>query len=544
MNSLAIPATSSRKGVILASAVFAALLIGAGVFKYVNNAPETTSVAAGSVYEPAAMRDLDVKIVKDGELQAVDNIDIYCQVEGQTTILSLVKEGASVKKGDVLMTLDSSAIKQKIEDTTLDFEKAQADLTTAREMLEIQKSQNAANVDASQVTLTLAKLDLRRYVEGDYPEKLQSARDTADMADISLKNATEKQQQTLDLLNKGFVTQADMESARVDVTKAKIASDQAHKDLENLEKYANESDLTTKKSAVLQAEQALVRVQRENTANLAQKEADLHAKEQTVAIQKRRLDKYNDQLAACTIAAPADGLVVYASSQDRNSQAPFTEGSQVRERQLMLRLPDTSGMKAVIRVPEAQISKLKEGERASIKIVGHTKAVGGTVAKISVLADNSQRWWNPDLKEYPVDITLDETPTDVKPGQSVLADVYVTRLNQVLSVPLTSLYASGTETYVFMRGDPSPMPKKVKIGAVNETHAEIVDGLTPGDEVLILQQGQGRQLLEAAGIKEQPTTRPSDLDRKDGGKKTGSGERGVIGAPVNSDKMKKIKVGA
>jgi hypothetical protein len=62
--------------------------------------------------------------------------------------------------------------------------------------------------------------------------------------------------------------------------------------------------------------------------------------------------------------------------------------------------------------------------------------------------------------------------------------------------------------------------------------------------VLILQQGQGRQLLETAGIKEQPTTRPSDLDRKDGGKKTGSGERGVIGAPVNSDKMKKVKVGA
>ncbi len=430
------------------------------------------------------------------------------------------------------MTLDSSAIKQKIEDTTLDYEKAQADLTTAREMLEIQKSQNAANVDSAQVTLTLAKLDLRRYVEGDYPEKLQSGKDTADMADISLKNATEKEQQTLDLLNKGFVTQADMETARVEVTKAKIAADQAHKDLENLEKYANESDLTTKKSAVLQADQALVRVQRENAANLAQKEADLHSKEQTVAIQKRRLDHFNEQLADCTIAAPADGLVVYASSQDRNSQAPFTEGSMVRERQLMLRLPDTSSMKAVIRVPEAQIAKLKEGQRASVKVVGHTKAVGGTVAKISVLADNSQRWWNPDLKEYPVDITLDETPTDVKPGESVMADVYVTRLNQVLSVPLTSLYASGTDTYVFMRSDPSPLPKKVKIGAVNETHAEIVDGLTPGDEVLILQQGQGRQLLEAAGIHEQPTSRPSNLDPTQGGKKTGTGEHPIIGAPV------------
>ena len=83
-----------------------------------------------------------MKIAKDGELQAVTNIDITNTVEGQTTITSVVKEGSSVKKGDVLMTLDASAINQKIDDLSLQLQAAENDVTAAREMKEIQGSQN------------------------------------------------------------------------------------------------------------------------------------------------------------------------------------------------------------------------------------------------------------------------------------------------------------------------------------------------------------------------------------------------------------------
>src|SRR5215203_3067140 len=44
--------------------------------------------------------DLDIKVRKDGELQAVDNTDVLCQVEGRSTIVYLVKEGETVKKGE------------------------------------------------------------------------------------------------------------------------------------------------------------------------------------------------------------------------------------------------------------------------------------------------------------------------------------------------------------------------------------------------------------------------------------------------------------
>ena len=63
----------------------------------------------------------------------------------------------------------------------------------------------------------------------------------------------------------------------------------------------------------------------ENAANLEQKTADFQAKTAALDIQRRCMEHLKSQLAACTITAPADGLVVYASSADRNAQAPIQE---------------------------------------------------------------------------------------------------------------------------------------------------------------------------------------------------------------------------
>src|SRR5690348_15806081 len=52
----------------------------------------------GQYYNVIPM-DMDIRITKDGELAAINNIDIVCAVEGQTTITTIVDEGSYVKKG-------------------------------------------------------------------------------------------------------------------------------------------------------------------------------------------------------------------------------------------------------------------------------------------------------------------------------------------------------------------------------------------------------------------------------------------------------------
>jgi HlyD family secretion protein len=448
---------------------------------------------------------MDVKVAKDGELHAVSNIDIVSRVEGQNTIQQIVSEGTTVRKGEVLLTLDSAQIRQRIEDTTLNVQKAEADLTNSREMLEIQRSQNAANLEAAEVALMLAQLDLEQYVEGTYPQQLADAQTSLEMARVTLKNRQEDLEQTRSLHQRGFVTAADEKKAELDLTTATNNLRKAETTLTVLTRYTHQMTLASKRNAVAQAEQRLARVKRENASGLAQRQADVRAKEQALAVHRRRLAHLEEQLAACTIEAPADGLVVYASSGNRNAE-PIQEGTQVRERQLLLRLPDTTAMKAVVRIQESQVPRLEVGQRAVVRIVGVPEPIGATLRRVSVMADGGSRWWNPDLKEYPVDLVLDHTPSDLKPGVGVQAEIFIERLRNVIAVPLASIYAAGSEHYVFVRQGGQLRPQRIQVGSSNATHVQITSGLHPGQEVLLLESGQGRDLLEQAGIEVRSAT--------------------------------------
>src|SRR5439155_23395157 len=76
---------------------------------------------------------------------------------------------------------------------------------------------------------------------------------------------------------------------------------------------------------------------------------------------------------------------------------------------------------------------------------------------------------------------------------------------------------------------------------INETHAQVLSSLSAGQNVRVLEAGEGRDLLEAAGIKLQaPTTRSSDSDyvnpkRRGGGRGMSNGS-GAPPGPAATDR--------
>src|SRR5687767_9214321 len=443
------------------------------------------AVVAGQ-YHTAAIVPMEVTIAKDGELQAIKNVDIVNPIEGQSTIQFIVREGTFVKKGETLVIIDASEITQKLETATLDLQKAQSDVIAAKEAKEIQESTNVANLETANVELILARLDLQQYEEGTFPQLLDEAKRNLEMSKISVRQKEQDLAQSQALFSKGFVNAAEVKTAEINLLKEQNDLNKKQTDLTVLEKYTHEKDLTDKKNKVAQAEKKLVRVQRENASNLAQKVADLQAKEQSLTLRQRQYENLKKQVESTTIVAPSDGLVVYGSSGRSDwgrREQPIQAGATVRFQETLIRLPDTSSMKAVARIQEAQVTKLrvdpKNPMRAAVKIVGVPDPVRGSVTNISVMSDSSQRFWNPDSKEYPVDVTLDVTPPNLKPGVGAEVEIFVERIPNALTVPLASIYSAGRDSYVFLRGDP-PRPTKVTLGSINNTHARIVDGIKIG----------------------------------------------------------------
>ncbi|HMO24685.1 MAG TPA: HlyD family efflux transporter periplasmic adaptor subunit [Tepidisphaeraceae bacterium] len=529
------PSRAQSGRVKLISGVVALALVGGAAFvAYKQPWRGTKTVAVASSFFTVEPMDLEIVVKKDGELQAQRSTDILNQVEGTSTIVWIVREGAAVEKGQPLAILDSSQITQRIEDTALELQKAQNDVVNSRELREIQISNNAANLEAAEVALKLAELDLKQYVEGTYPQQSADAKTTLEMAKITLKNREEDLAQRRSLFSKGFVTAAEVKRYELEVTNAANALAKAETSLRVLSDYSHAMNLASKRNALAQAEQRLARTRRENKASMSQRDADVRAKEQSLSIIQRRMDRLREQEAACRIAAPEDGMVVYGTTGDRNAQNPIQEGAQVRERQTLLRLPDVSAMKAVVRLNESQVPRIREKMPATVRIVGMSESVDGIVDKISVLADSGSRWMNPDLKEYPVDVHLLKTPAGLKPGMGAQVEILVDSIKDALAVPMAALYTAGRDSFVFVRKGDKLEPVKVTTGRSTETHIQIVSGLQTGMQVKLLEAGEGRALLEAAGITPEPLPRgrPGGGGRPNGA--TPNGAAPVNGAPAES----------
>ncbi len=491
-------------GVLLGAMGLAILAVGAVVWRYAHSAETTASPTAFYTIVPM---DLDVIIRKDGELQATTNLDVVCPVEGLNTIRTIVNEGSAAKKGDIIAELDSSDMKKKLQSALLDVQKAESDYAAAKVNVDLQKSKNTADIEAANVELKLAQIDLKAYTEGTYPQTLNAAKQDAEMAKITVQDNQQLLQDAKALQGKGFVTQSEVRKAEVELLKAQGELDKKQTDLRVLSDYTHEKDLADKENKVSQAEKKVQPTVAENESNLAEKTSDMQGKEQQLVLYKQTLDHTQEQVVACTIKAPGDGVVIYGSTAqtDFYRDTPIQPGGKIAEQQLLIRLPDTATMKVVAKIPEALAMKLRQGNEmkkfpVSVKIVGVPDPVAATVTNVAVLPDNSNRWWDPDRKEYPVDLTLAKTPANLKPGLTARVEITLEHLSNVLAAPLGTIYSEDDDTWVFVRQGNDIQPRKVTIGQTTETHAQLTDGISAGEEVVILEAGQGRQLLDKAGI--------------------------------------------
>ena len=79
---------------------------------------------------PVERGSLRISVVERGNLKAAQSIDLTSEVEGRSTILSLIDEGVAVEPGDVLCQLDTSQLKDEIVQQEISVQNTEAAKTT------------------------------------------------------------------------------------------------------------------------------------------------------------------------------------------------------------------------------------------------------------------------------------------------------------------------------------------------------------------------------------------------------------------------------
>lgn len=613
---------------------------GAGGAKYPANA-----------FYVVKRSDLLISVTEEGALRALNEVVVRSNLEGLNRIIHLVPEGAHVKKGELLVELDSAGLKDRLDEQELTYQERLFQFLQAQGNLKIQKSLAESQIKQAELTLENAKDDLEKYRDAEAPLLIKTIEARAGVLAEQVRIASERHARTDELFKTQKATRSELEADALTLKREQLALSQYQEDLRLIKKFDQPNQIRLLQSKVDQAREELERLKQRTANEIAQAEADLKTSERTIAFLEESLKTQKQRLENAKIFAPQDGLVVYASvspfqsmggGEDRrwdersgrgfggrggdgefrggrrggrsssgaggsgsgsspsgsaqavsaanqriasaisgastaqpgvsgsgggargggsgggsgtssassafasypsmrpssslpgangssgassaaSSSSSFSsgggsenltpsapqfgfrsqssgfsgydsygtpgileEGIMVRQRQELIRLPDVSKMLAEIKIHESRVRQVRAGMTAYVRVDNiPDRRFKGTVRRVALLPDQQMSWMNPNLKVFPTDILVEDELPDLKPGVSARAEIIVTNLSKVLSVPIHTVARLRGENVCFVQRDSTVVPVPVTTGWYNDRFVEITAGLKEGDRVLL-----------------------------------------------------------
>ncbi len=478
-----------RKPVFSIAVALLSILLLWGFISLINGESVESSIPTFT----AKKGPLRISVTESGTIQAREKVVIKNEVEGQSTIIYLIEEGTEVKKGDLLVELDSSNLVDQKVDEEIQVQNAEASYIDARENFEVVKNQAQSDQDKAQLAYDFAVQDLEKYIEGEYPNKLKEAEARITLAEEELARAQEELEWSKKLYEEKYISQTELQADELAVNKKGLDLELARNDLDLLVNYTHKRNLAQLESDVSQAKMALERTIRKATADVVQAEANLNAKDLQYNRQKDKFKKIETQIEKCKIYAPADGTVIYATTAEMGGRRmggmgdePLEEGSTIRERRELIHLPTTSGLNVETSILEADLEKVKVGLPVQVTVATLPDEVYyGRVASRALMADAMTSFLNPDLKEYATTIYVDNNGnTDLlRTGMSCTAEIIVEQHAEALYIPVQSVIRVGGKPTVYVVKGSKIAPRQVEIGLDNNIMVRIISGLEEGEVV-------------------------------------------------------------
>lgn len=462
-------------------------------------------MAANTVeIEPVAKRDLSDSISMKGTISGESKTNVMSIASAEVTSVS-VQPGDIISEGDPLVTLDTADLEKEIASLGTDI--TNADAIAQNETAQKKDSLNQAVEDQNtalsraQSTIDEAQRDLDS-TQNNY----NSCKDSLDKKNGSLSDAkreleaAEKELQkastALESAQTAYTADPDdkklkkaYDAALKTQTEKQTAYEKAQLSLTNLQTdiASLEAELSTYDSSIKAAQNTLESA-KESYADTATSTARTVAAAQNAVNMEQyqsddshslseKLDNLKKQLDDCTLTAPCSGVVTAVNVSVGDNYAAGTT---------MITIEDTSALKVIVNVEEANILKLQEGMKAIITTdATGEEEISGTVTRV-VRVKNQSTTDAAASGSYSAEISIDSTSLLV--GMNAKARIILQEKSSVLAVPydLIRLDDDGSN-YVLVAignedGTATAVRKNIVCGEEVDYYTEITGGdLKEGD---------------------------------------------------------------
>ncbi len=370
-------------------------------------------------------------------------------------IISILPEGSRVKAGDVVCTLDSSALREALAVQQLRFVQAHAWVEQAKHTLEAEK------------------IALREYQDGVLPQDIELVRQNIGICQMEQERAARNLAWARKALAKGFRTVSQVEADAAQLGQTEIALRDAQGMLERLVRFTGKRILKSRNARI----QAIF--------------ADMLSLEASYRLERERLKRIEAMIANCIMRAPRDGIVVYADQSGGSGlvDGQIREGLPVRPSQPIFRLLDPHHIQARANINESQVARIKIGQPVLIRLEAFPdRPLRGSVAEIVPIPSLADRLYS-DVRTFFATVRIESGGFDaLTTGLTAELEFLVESKRRVTRVPLEAVRWVGDRSFAATL-DPATdgqdwQWRPIELGVTNTSFAEVVSGLEPGDRVV------------------------------------------------------------
>jgi multidrug efflux pump subunit AcrA (membrane-fusion protein) len=378
-----------------------------------------------------------------------------------------VTPGAKVSAGQVLATIDDSALQVQL--TT-----ARANLTAAQARLALDRAgPTAATIAAARDAISQANLQLstaRQSLTDTYAQNRQSiAQANSAISTARATLATDEAAVPVDA--------ARVQQDQVAVTNAEQALSAAQLKA-TLAVHQAESQVSSASLGVTTARHSYdLKVVPTTPAQIASDEAAVASAQQAVSTL---------QTTGATITAPMSGTVtavnLVVGQQVSGSSASGSSSSSSSGTTSQIEIMDLSHLQVAGQASETDIPKLKMGQSATITATAlGSETVVGTICSLSVVGTQISG-----VTSFGATVCLDGANPALLVGMSATAAVVTDRADNAVMVPSLAVKTVGGQQVVSVLGSDGKTQANVpvQVGISNGSQTQIVSGLSAGATVV------------------------------------------------------------
>ncbi|MEK7397048.1 MAG: efflux RND transporter periplasmic adaptor subunit [Candidatus Poribacteria bacterium] len=461
-----------------------------------------------------------------GNIVADSEVAVFPKTMGKIEQQS-VNVGSNVSKGNIMAKLEDKELTLRVKQAEVMLDTARTGYNQAKALAEVRvksqvaqaeaglvgadaalkqiqdiaKTRVSSQLDQAQAGLEALKTNLKKIKDGARLEEKKQIEAMVQQAKANMDNSQADLERMEKLFNDGAISKQTLDGARTRTTVANSQYDAATQQLKLVEIGARPEDIQAMELQIKAAESGLT---------IAKSMSDSKSWEQDIEMTKSRYDQAKaildsakslvsaksweaeiagaeagvkqadtglalakEALSYATVTAPISGTV---------SKRNLDTGSMANPAMPMFTIVSMNIVKAIVEVPEANLSGLPLNGNISVTVTGITEPVKGQITLVSPVV-------KPASRTATVEITIDNPSHKLKPGAFAKVNIPLKINNNVVLVGRSAIIDDKESKelgskYAFIVDKDKIIKRKVEIGIAQGDTIEVVSGIQAGEKVV------------------------------------------------------------